>query len=167
MAFNLAINMMQGYKHYSYDTPLWILEGLGHLLEREITTKYNTFDGTEGALAAETRKTSWMPEVRKLIQGKDAPRMAELVHIQSFASFDPEIHFTTWSMIDFLIREHPEAFACIVDRIHGRKNKEGYPDSSGLRKVHREAFQECLGMSYAGFDQAWQEWVMTQGQRKD
>ena len=93
--------------------------------------------------------------------------MAELIHLKSFASFDLDTHFVCWSMVDYLVREHPESFACILDRIHGRKNAEGYPDASGLREVHRGAFQECLGMSYAGFDRAWAAWVKTQGQRKD
>ena len=167
LAFNLAINLLDGYRHYSYDTPVWLLEGLAHFMEREITIRYNTFDSTEGALAEETRKSKWMPEVRKLVKSNEAPRLAELVSLQSYASFTLETHFTVWSMTDFLIREHPQGYACIQDKIHGRKNAEGYADASNLRDVHRQAFQECLGMSYAMFDQAWRDWVLTQGERKD
>ncbi len=165
VAFNLAHNLLDGYKHYSYDTPLWYHEGLAHLLEREVSIRYNTFDSTEGAIAEETRKQKWMPEVRKMLN--NAPRMAELINLKSYAAFELETHFATWSMVDFLVREHPAGFACLLGRVHGRKKEDGMPDSSNLRDAHREAFKECLGMSYSQFDTAWKEWVGTQGERKD
>ncbi|MEM7310893.1 MAG: hypothetical protein AAF682_29760 [Planctomycetota bacterium] len=167
LAFNLAHNLLDGYKHYSYDTPLWIHEGLAHFMEREVTTRYNTFDSTEGALAEETRKSKWIPEVKKLLSAGDAPRLAELMGLQSYAAFELRHHFATWSMIDFLIQAHPDGFACLNDKLHGRKTPEGYADSANLRDAHRQAFKECLGMSYAQFDQAWKEWVGAQVGRKD
>jgi hypothetical protein len=36
LGFNLAINLFDGFKHYSYDTPIWLREGLAHVIEREI-----------------------------------------------------------------------------------------------------------------------------------
>ena len=167
VAFNLAHNLLDGYKHYSYDTPLWIHEGLAHFLEREVSIDHNSFDSTEGAVAEKTRKKKWVPEVKKLVQRGEAPRLAELVNIQSYAAFGLEHHYTTWSMVDFLIGEHADGFACLNDRLHGRKTEEGLPDGSNLRDVHRDAFQECLGMSYAQFDQAWRDWVGALEDRPD
>ena len=36
LAYNVAINLLDGFKHYSYETPTWLRVGLGHLIEREI-----------------------------------------------------------------------------------------------------------------------------------
>jgi hypothetical protein len=47
MVFNVTNNILDGYKHYSYDTPIWIREGLAHFMEREIEQKYNSFDSAE------------------------------------------------------------------------------------------------------------------------
>jgi len=167
LVFNLAHNFFDGFRHYSYDTPLWLHEGLAHFMEREVVTRYNTFDATEGALAEETRKDKWVAETRKLVAGDEAPRMAELINLRSYAEFSLPVHFTTWSMVDFLVREHPSGFACLFDTIKGRVNEDGTPNSRNLKDVHRDAFQSCLGMSYAQFDQAWKDWLATQGERKD
>ena len=48
VVFNTAIMMLNGYKYYSYDTPIWICEGVAHYLERRINPKFNTFDSSEG-----------------------------------------------------------------------------------------------------------------------
>jgi hypothetical protein len=167
VVFNLAHNYLDGFEHYSYDTPLWLHEGLAHLMEREVGIRYNSFDATEGALAETTREDEWVPEARKLASSGEAPRMAELVSLQSYAAFELRHHFTTWSMVDFLLREHPEGLACLFDTLKGRVKADGTPDGENLRDVHRDAFQSCLGMSYPAFDAAWKEWLSTQIDRKD
>jgi hypothetical protein len=167
LVFSLAHNFFDGFRHYSYDTPVWLHEGLAHCMEREISPRYNTFDAAEGAPAAETRKEAWIPEARKLAQSGTAPRMAELINLQSYAALTLDIHFTTWSMVDYLIREQPDGLACLLSALKGRVTKEGMPDGGNLRDAHRDAFQTCLGMSYAEFDQAWAAWIGTQVERKD
>ena len=160
LVFNQTINLLDGYKHYSYDTPIWIREGLAHYVEREINPKFNTFDSSEGAVAEVTRKSKWQPEVRKLVQRDKAPRMAALIALKGYAELELEHHFTTWSMIDYLLQTNHDGFACLNDRLHGVMNEQGIPDGSNISDVHRAAFKECLGMSYAQFDAAWREWVI-------
>ena len=160
VVFNLGINLLDGYKHYSYETPIWIREGLGHFLEREINPKFNTFDSAEGAVADKTNKEHWEPEVKKLVQQGEAVRMAELVALKSYAELTQRHHYTSWSMIDYLLKVNPDGFACLNDRLHGRTNSKGVGDGSNLDDAHRDAFKECIGMGYSEFDAAWEEWVM-------
>jgi hypothetical protein len=159
VAFNLAINLLDGYKHYSYETPIWIREGLAHLMEREISPEYNTFDSSEGAVAEMTRQTDWEPEVRKLVAAGRHVRMAELIALKDYAGLTQAYHYTTWSMVDYLVRTNPDGFACLNDRLHGITNAEGMTDGSNMPDRHREAFKECLGVSYPEFDAAWAAWV--------
>ena len=162
VAFNLTINMLDAYKHYSYDTPLWLREGLGHFVERELNPRNNSFDSSEGGIAQMTNKEDWVPAVKKMIQADDAPRMAELIGLKSFAEFRLEHHFATWSLTAFLVERHPEGYACLNDRLHGIKDARGYPDGSNMADKHRAAVQECLGWSYPELDQAWREWALAQ-----
>lgn len=159
VAFNLAINLLDGYKHYSYETPIWIREGLAHYLEREISPDFNSFDSSEGAVAAKTSKSDWETEVVKLLAAGEAPRMAELVALKGYAELELPHHFTTWSLVDYLLRTNPEGFACLNDRLHGHVDEQGVPDGSNLEDLHRASFKECLGMGYSEFDQAWAAWV--------
>lgn len=159
VAFNLAINLLDGYKHYSYDTPIWIREGLAHFIEREINPKFNTFDSSEGAVAEMTRKEKWEPEVKKLIASNQQISLAQLMTLKDYAGLTLPHHYTVWSMTDFLIKTKPDGYAALNDRLHGRTNKSGVADSSNMLDVHREAFKECIGMSYTEFEAAWVKWV--------
>ena len=160
LAFNQTINLLDGYKHYSYDTQIWIREGLAHFVEREINPRFNTFDSSEGAVAEMTRKENWEPEVLKLIRKGEAKRMAQLLTLKDYAELELEHHYTTWSMIDYLVRSNPDGFACLNDRLHGITDERGYADGSNLNERHRDAFRDCLGLSYAEFDQAWAAWCL-------
>ena len=105
---------LDGLQHYNYDTPVWFHEGFAHWMEREINPKYNTFDSGEGGIADMTRKENWKPEVMKLIADSSCPHVAEMMGLKSYAEFKLPHHFTTWSMIDFLIETQPENFGKFV-----------------------------------------------------
>lgn len=157
--FNLAINLLDGFKHYSYDTPIWIREGLAHFMEREVTQRYNTFDSAEGGVAEMTRKVKWEPEVRKLLTADKLPRLAEVLSMREYSDLTLARHYAVWSMTDFLIRTKPAEYARFNDALHGIMNDKGFPESSNLLEVHREKFREIFGWSYAEFDRVWMEWV--------
>ena len=158
VVFNLTQNLIDGYKHYNYDTPLWYHEGLAHALEREISPHFNSFDGSEGALAKKTHKSDWLVETRKLLRAGEAPRLAELTRLREYAQFELEHHFATWSMVQFLLRRHPQEFACFLDRMHGVVDENG--SAIGDMQDHQRAsFKDCLELDYAAFDRAWREWL--------
>jgi hypothetical protein len=65
-------------------------------------------------------------------------------------------------MTRFMIEEHPEGYACLNAALHGRKTPDGMPDSQDMPGVQRAAFQDCFGMNYMQFDEAWRAWAVTQ-----
>jgi len=160
IVFNLTHNFIHGFQHYSYESPVWIHEGLAHWMERRIDPNYNTFDSAEGAVAEMTRKANWEPPTRKLVQSEKAPRMAQLLSMRDYAELKLEHHFTTWSMVDYLQQEHPGFIGRLLDAVKGIKNEQGIGDSGPMLDRHREAFKKELGMNYLQFDKAWREWVL-------
>lgn len=158
--FNMSQQLLNGYKHYSYDVPVWLKEGIAHWLERRVTPRYNTFNSSEGAVADMTSKENWEPPTRKLVNKGGFPGMARLVNLRGFAEMKLQHHFITWSMIDFLRREHPDFLAQLLSRISGLVNEDFIPDGSKVPDVHRTAFKDLLGMSYAQFDRVWAAWVL-------
>lgn len=159
LAFNLAHNLYDGLNHYSYDTPVWVHEGLAHYMEREIDPNNNSFDGGEGAVADMTSKGNWKPEVLKLISSDQAPRMAELMALKNFGELKLPHHFTTWSMVDFLLSTKPKEFAQFLWALKRSYNEQGIPTGENLPEWHRKQFKDLLGYSYIEFDQAWREWA--------
>jgi len=160
VAFNVAHNLLDGFKHYNYDTPIWIHEGLAHNFGRAISPKYNSFDSGEGSAGVRTKKEDWEPEVEKLIKAGNAPRLAELIRMKGYAELTLDHHYTTWSMVKFLMEEHPEGFANLNKDLHGRLMADGTLDSQNLPEVHRESFKQHFGWTYAQFDQAWRNWAL-------
>ncbi len=160
LAFNLAHNLYDGLLHYSYDTPVWLHEGLAHVFEREVSTKYNSFDSGEGAVAEVSSKSNWGPEVMKLIAGSQAPRMAELMSLKSYSELKLPHHYTTWSAVEYLMKTQPDAFAKFLWAIKSCKNSSGVPTGENLIEYHRQKFKEIFEMNYAEFDEAWRAWAM-------
>ena len=160
VVFNLAHNFFDGFYHYTYDTPVWLHEGLAHLMEREIDERWNSFDSGEGGTANMTSKGNWKPDVLKLIAAGEAPRMAELLTIKSYAELTLTHHFTTWSMLDYLVKSNPEGLAAFLRAIKSNVDEQGIPTGANLIEHHRKVFREHLGMTYAEFDEAWRAWVL-------
>lgn len=162
VAFNLAHNLYDGLYHYSYDTPVWLHEGLAHFFEREIDERHNSFDSGEGAVAEMTKKANWKPEVLRLINAGEAPRMPELMAIKSYAELKLPHHFVTWSMIDYLSKSNPSGLAAFLRAIKLNLDERGVPTGANLPEWHRKSFREHLGLNYAEFDEAWRAWALIQ-----
>ena len=159
VVFNLSVNLLDAFRHYSYDLPVWIREGLAHHLERELDPRFNTFDASEGSVANTTSKSNWEAETRKLIKAGRAPRMAELMGLRDFSSLELRHHYATWSLVDWLLRTNPGGFACYLNELSGLLNEANEPDGSNLSDAHRRIVQECLDLRYAELDAAWRAWV--------
>jgi hypothetical protein len=157
--FNVTHMMLNGFKHYSYDKPIWIREGAAHWFERELNPRFNTFDSSEGSAAEMFKKSDWTAPTLKLIKSKDCPSFASLVRIRTFAELDRPHHLMTWSVFDFLVKEHPDFLKAYLGAISGIKNAEHIDDATTLPDVQRQLFRDELGMTYAQFEAAWRAWV--------
>lgn len=162
VVFNLTVNLVDAYKHYSYETPCWLREGLAHFMEREINPRFNTFDTSEGSNGVRINKEDWDGEVKQLIAAGKAPRLAELTALKTYAEFELRDHYACWSMTKFMIETRPEAYACLNAKIHGRKKPDGTPDPEDMPGVQRSAISECFDWSYVQFDEAWRAWATSQ-----
>ena len=65
-----------------------------------------------------------------------------------------------------VIEEHAEGYACLMESLHGIRDARGYADGSDMVDKHRMFFEECLGMRYQQFDDAWGEWALKQTAKK-
>ena len=160
LVFNAAHCFLEGLKHYSYDAPRWLQEGFAHWMERQVSPLYNSFDGDEGSAPEMTSKSDWEAETKKMVASGDAPRISEMINFTTYGEFEIEHHFATWSMIDFLAREHPDGLANLLKGIKGLLDEKGYADGSRVPDTHRELFRSEFGMTYLQFDEAWRTWVL-------
>jgi len=155
----LAHMLLAGYKHYSYEPPLWIDEGLAHWCEREVDPESNTFDADESVGSLSLTESNWEGlALRILYRGKAEP-LANLIRKNAFADLDVNDHVVCWSKVDFFLRTRPKEFSTLLGRLKGRLDAKGFPAGRDLVGVQRDAFKELLGGSFADFDREWEEWV--------
>ncbi len=161
IAFNLMHNFFDGFEHYSYDTPIWVHEGLAHWAERRVNPNHNSFDGSEGSIPKESKEKDWAGKTRKIVGAGEQPRMAALIRLNNYGQMTLADHFCTWSMIDYLYQTQPAGLASFLGGLKGQTNADGFGDGSDMPDLHRDLFKEHFGMSYSQFDTAWGAWVET------
>jgi hypothetical protein len=162
IAHNLSHTFFCAYKHFSYDPPVWLDEGLAHMIEKEIEPESTTMDGEEGALPDFKGPSDWHAHTAKLVAAGKAPSFATLMHAKTFDELDMDAQITGWSRVRFLSSEHPAAFAALLGGIKGQLDAAGYPSGADLPGLQRALFAEHFGWTPAEFDTAWSAWVTEQ-----
>jgi len=163
----VAHNMINGFKHYSYEKPIWFMEGFAHVIERDLNPLYNSCTSSEGGENQRIRQERWSPVVADLIARDEAPSLAELTRRRAFAELTLADHFVAWSMIEYLRAEHPGFIAKFVHGVSGLKNDQNLDDGSLVPDAMRDLFKEELGMTYRAFDLKWREWASDAKARLD
>lgn len=160
LVFNLTHNLIDGYRFYSYETPVWIKEGLGHYFERLISPRYNTFDANEGSPASARNTWKWEPEMRKLLANRKYSPFSEAYKWRDYGQINFDDHVAIWSRWDYLMAQGKEKFGKFMKYVKGRiDSKTWLPDDTNLVEATREALQEVYGISPLSFDERWADWV--------
>jgi hypothetical protein len=159
IAHNLSHLFLCAYKHFSYDPPIWLDEGLAHALEKEIDPESTTTDGEEGTLRDTKGPSDWWEASRKLAASGKAANFAQLLHTKSFSELELDLQIAAWSRVRFLLDEHPQAFAAFLGGVKGQLDAQGYPTGSDLPELQRRLLKELLGWTPADFDAAWTTWA--------
>jgi hypothetical protein len=159
VAHNLSHLFLCAYKHFSYDPPIWLDEGLAHAIEKEVDPEFTTTDGEEGAMRDSKGPKDWWAAARKLAASGKAATFAQLLHARSFGELDMDAQVVAWSRVRFLMDAHPEACAAFLGGVKGQLDAQGYPDGSDLPGLQRRLLKDLLGWTPADFDTAWTEWA--------
>lgn len=161
LIFNVTINMIDGFRHYSYDLPVWIREGLGHWFERKNSPKWNTFDQDEAAPMDPPSKWRWKPYVRQLLMGKKWSKFSDVIKWRHYGEINFNDHVMLWARIDFLLSFGKEKFRKFMFEIKGRfDHKTGRSDHHDIVGVVREAMRKTYGLNPLNFDEKFKEWAI-------
>ena len=156
---NLSHMMLCAYKHFSFDPPIWLDEGLAHAMEQEIDPTFHTLDGEEGSMPDNRGPSDWNKELAKLHRKKRVTTYAGLMRIQAFGEMSQDDHVSAYGLVRFLIDEKPTEFAAFLGAVKGQLDDAGYPDGSDLRGLQRTSLRELFGWSPAELDAAWFAWI--------
>lgn len=161
LAFNVSQNLLDGFRFYAYDLPVWIREGFGHWNCRRVDPNWNNFDQNEGAIADMKTETKWEKYCRNMVRSRDkfAP-FAEAYQWRDFGDIKFDDHVAVWSRVDWMMSQGPEKWREFLFAIKGRVNPTDWsPDQEDLVGAMRDAIQAAYGVSVLSFDDKWIEWV--------
>ncbi len=156
---NLSHLCFDAYKHFSYDAPLWLAEGLALCMEKEIEPASTTNEGEEGGKSDVRGPKDWTVATRKLVASGDQKRLAQLLGFHEVGDLQEEAKLTCWSMVRFLLDEHGDAFAKFLGGVKGQLDAQGYPHGEDLPELQRKLMKELWNWSPVSFDEAWLAWV--------
>jgi hypothetical protein len=155
----LAHLCLSAYKHFSYDPPLWIDEGIALAMEKEIEPESTTNEGEEGGKTDERGPRDWVAATKKMIAAGKQERVATMWGIKEVAELKLHQKLTCWSMARFLIDEHGDRFAEFLAGVKGQLDEQQQPTGRDLPSLQRKLLRELWGWSPAELDAAWLEWV--------
>jgi glutaredoxin len=159
IAHNLSHLFFSAYKHFSYDPPLWLDEGLALCLEKEIDPRATTNEGEEGSFRDATYPQDWFDATRKMLARGRQKTLAQLLYEKEVGALDRDALFTTWSMVRFLLDTQPEGLAKLLGGVKGQLDEQGVPTGRDLPGLQRRLFKEIWGWTPQSFDELWRAWA--------
>ena len=159
LAFNVGINLLDGFRFYAYDLPVWIREGFGHWNSRRVSGDWPSFDQNEGSTADMKIVARWNVYCRNLAGTPKMTAFPEVIGWRDFGNIKFDDHVAIWSRIDWLIAQGPDKWQKFLFGVKGRVDDNWGADQSDLVGATREALQQAYGVSVLDFDRRWVEWV--------
>ena len=167
VVFSLVHNLVNGFKFYSHDVPVWWSEGLAHWSARRIDPRFSTPSEIRIYAQDPEMAWNWEPRVRARVEFEEYPRAAQLLRIVDRDRLDFVGHMMAWSRVDYLMTLGDEKFAAFMDRMKGRIVPPGRsPTTEEILARQEAALEEAWGLDPEGFDAAWTAWVKKNYRRK-
>jgi hypothetical protein len=157
---NLSHLFFCAYKHFSYDPPMWLDEGLALAMEKEIDPRSATNEGEEGTFSDEIGPSDWTEATRKMIARGRQKIVGELLFVKEVGEMDLDMRLTVWSITRFLIDEHGEKLMKLLGGVKGQLDDKGYPSGKDLPDLQRKLLKEHFGWTTLALDEVWKGWAM-------
>ena len=160
LAFNVSQNLLDGFRYYAYDLPVWIKEGFGHWNSRRVDGRWASFDQNEGSVADMKRLSKWKAYAKNtLSKTKKYAPFPTVAGWRDFGSITFNDHVMIFSRIDFLMSQGPEKWQTFLRTVKGRVDDQWRPDQRDLVGATREGLKSAYGLSFLNFDERWKAWV--------
>ncbi|MFT4513897.1 MAG: hypothetical protein ACI89X_002266 [Planctomycetota bacterium] len=160
LAFNVGQNLLDGFRYYSYNLPVWIREGFAHWNSRNISGKWPSFDQNEGSIADMKRIDKWKPYTKAMISGnKKFASFPEVAKWRDFGNLTFNDHVAIFSRIDYLMSMGPEKWRTFLFIVKGRVDEKWSINQKDLVGATREGLKKAYNLSFLSFDDKWKAWV--------
>ncbi len=160
VVFGLTHNLVDGYKFYGHELPVWCKEGLAHCLARRVDPHSNNFTKVVEEQKELRSSWDWAPRVRARVRHRYYPSFAEMLAWRDYQALTFANHMILWSRVDFLLSLGEEGFGRFLGLMKERIVESGLPTWDQVLARQEEALQEAWGMGPEELEEAWRAWVL-------
>lgn len=163
VVFNVVHNLINGYRFYSYDLPVWFNEGMAHWYSIRVSKKWGgkDFDQNESASVDMINSSKWAVKTRQwLVAGKLRPA-AELLILRDFGQLTKYDHVKSWSLCDYLMSLGDEKWRDYMNEVKGfidPVSREAV--AREVLKLQRKGLRKAYDLNPLNLDEKWKQWVM-------
>jgi hypothetical protein len=160
-------NLVDGYKFYWQTIPAWLSEGIPLWFGRQVHPKFLNFAGTDTTGSTVLEAHEWERRVRLRVEHDVWPEAGALCKVMAASELDFVEHMMVWSRVDHLLQNEPAKFAAFLARMKAPMTDEArLPTTAEVLQRQEQALREELGLDYAGFDEAWAQYVRAKYPKK-
>ena len=176
VVYNVTQNLLNGYKMYYYNIPVWVKTGLAHYYQRKLNPKWNSFDQIKEYGASKRKEWNWKPKVRGRVKHKVFTPFSVVCKWMDYSKIEFLDHLMVWSRMDFLMSLEPEfgeaseaterkrKFATYMNLLSNlvTSDETGWhtPDAAAVLEQQTKAIQAAWGMDPEALDEAWSKFVL-------
>jgi hypothetical protein len=162
MLYAVTHNLLNGYRGYYYQLPMWLDEGIAHWYSRQIDAETLNVQILDTEAVAEDKQANWPVKVRRraVHDGLLFP-FEKVAAWEKFDEMGYHAHSQAWSRIDYLMQLDQEKLGLLVTKLKSM----GFAPGEGVGHAQMRAQTERLlaelyELDGPTFDANWREWVL-------
>jgi hypothetical protein len=162
VVYGMVRNFVTGLRGFTYEIPVWNIEGLAHWHRLRVDRKHNSIAALPENQWELLHDADWAAKARGRADNDAYAAAADLLRWQLQDLDDFHKHVMMWARVDFLLAQGEARYAQYLGML------KGLPIGAPWQQVldqQDKALREVYGLDAAGFDAAWVAWVKKNYQR--
>lgn len=162
VVYAVAHNLLNGYRGYHMQLPLWLDEGLAHHFARQVPSGIVNVQVLDSEAEPEDNVDVWPAKVRRRAQHEGVCfTFAQMSAWAKFEELGYHAHSQAWSRVDFLLARDRDKVGVLVDKLKHMPPVDGgmIPPAQVSVQAQKLLF-ELFELDAASFDEQWRDWVL-------
>lgn len=167
--FNMTMQLLHAFRHYSHGLPAWVEEGFANSLLIEQHPSKHSFSGMQNWDRARAYPGKWNVNSRRLAHNDFWSRGKALSRHQYASAFTFNDQVCSWSRVDYLRsidggKKFAKFMHLISSPMPALSGKA--PEFKHILAAQDAALQEVFSMTWEQFDEAWKDYALSEYPRK-
>ncbi len=161
VVYHTAHALLDGYRHYWHDCPVWFEEGVAHWFRIQAEPTRACFAQRPNEQPAQPAAVDWRVKVRARVAQSNFVKTEDLFRLR-YESARFEDHLAAWSRVDFLLSAHADGFPLFARQLKGPDATAvpPVPTAESVAARQTNALERVFGWSPVDLDQRWLAWVL-------